>query len=445
MWHREVSAASSAVFRIAFGVAMIVNALLYIPRLVGEYYVDTSFSFAYGWFTWIEPLPAVGMYAVYAAMVVAGALVALGLWYRAAIGSFFLLTTYVFLLDSTFYQNHEYLISLLALLMFLMPLDGFWSLDARRRPQRRRSTVPMWVVWTLRFQIGVPYFFGGIAKLNGDWFAGEPLRAWLAARTDIEPIATVLTTEGVVWCMAYGALVLDLVAVPLLLWRRTRLGVFVVLVAFHVMNAWLFGLFIFPWLMIAATTVFFDPDWPIRLARRYGASGTGPPVAQPSEATAPPPTGGRAPRLLATFLAVWVAIQLVLPLRHVAIPGNPNWTEEGHRFAWHMMLRSKTGSVTFEVDTGDAVLLVDPRDHLGSKQTRRLAGHPQRLAQFANWLSDQHDGAAVRARTEVSLNGRARQPIVDPGIDLARVPTAWTGHQPWILPLEEPLPRDAQK
>jgi hypothetical protein len=440
---RPVSAASAAVFRIAFGIGIIVNSLLYVPKLVGEYYIEPSFHFSYPGFWWVTPAPAVGMYAVYLGMVVCGAAIALGYRYRWAVGAFFLLTTYVFLLDTTHYQNHEYLISLLALLMFLMPLDRFWSLDALRRPEIERATVPVWVVWMLRFQIAVPYFYGGLAKLNGDWFRGEPLRAWLANRTDLEPFHTVLTDPSVVWFMTYGALLFDLLIVPLLLIRRTRLPIFLVAVAFHLTNSWLFGLYIFPWLMIAATTIFFDPDWPFVFTRRVRQRLSGTtvlPLERELDVAVNSERRSRLHPVLAVFLGAWIVVQLVVPFRHLAIAGDPSWTEEGHRFAWHMMLRSKTGTAVFEVETSDGVLRIAPRDHLTAEQSEHVVGHPQRLVQFAHHLSSMHDGAEVRVVTDVSLNGRARQPLIDPTVDLAAVPTSWIAHREWILPLTEPLP-----
>ena len=65
-----------------------------------------------------------------------------------------------------------------------------------------------------------------------------------------------------VYFYSYGGLLLDLLAVPLLLWRRTRLLTFVALILFHINNAYMFSIGIFPWLMIAATTIYFDPAWP---------------------------------------------------------------------------------------------------------------------------------------------------------------------------------------
>ena len=374
------------------------------------------------------------MYLVYFAMMATGVLIAIGRWYRWAASSFFELTTYIFLLDSTFYQNHEYLISLLAALMVLLPVNGFWSLDAKLGRTPASDVVPAWVVWMLRFQIGVPYFFGGVAKLNGDWLRGEPLRMWMAVRTDVEPFHTLLTNASVIWFMVYGALLLDLLVVPLLLYRKTRLAAYVVVCGFHFINVWLFGLYIFPWLMMAATLIFFPPDWPLRLLQRFGSaeetdgeSATVAPLGSPT----PPPTW----TLVPTILVLWVVLQSLIPLRHIAIEGSSSWTEEGHRFAWHMMLRDKSGTARFTLTDGEHTWTVDPADLLTKDQLRELAWYPEHLVQFAHHLSSVHGGAEVRADTSVSLNGRDPQPIVDPTIDLAAVPTTWWGHAPWIVQL----------
>lgn len=440
---RPVNSASVAVYRIAFGVAMMVNVALYVPVLARQYYVETDVHFPFGPLD-LVPAPGLGIYALYAGVFVAGALIAVGRCYRPAVLAVFVLATWIFLLDSTYYQNHEYLVSALAFLMLFLPLDTRWSLDAHHHPERTSGTVPAWVLWVLRFQIAVPYVYGGIAKLNSDWLHGEPLRRWLANRTEIEPIATILTTEAVVWFMAYGALVLDLGIVLALWFRPTRVAAFVVVTAFHLMNVWLWGLFIFPWLMIAATTLFFEPDWPERFARRLPPEATarGRALLRIGPGAHPPPDRAprRIPTALAVVLLVWCGLQIVVPFRHYAIDGNPSWTEQGHRFAWHMKLRDKHGSATFVVTTPDgAVERIDPRDHLTPKQAAHLPGHPERLAHFARVLSDRYGAAEVRAETSVSLNGRPPQPIVDPMVDLSAVPRFEFGRSPWILDLDQPL------
>jgi vitamin K-dependent gamma-carboxylase len=197
------------VFRIAFGLAMAVNARCtcraragVLHRHHGPLPVRAARLRA--------PLPGSGHVRGLRGDGGHRALIALGRWHRLAAWSFFLLTTYVFLIDSTYFQNHEYLISLLALLLRSCRSTGAGRSTCARTAERRSDTVPAWVLWLLRFQIGVPYFFGGIAKLNADWLQGEPLRPGSRERSDIAAVDAVALHEPVVWFMTYGALVLDL-------------------------------------------------------------------------------------------------------------------------------------------------------------------------------------------------------------------------------------------
>ncbi|MDB6039064.1 MAG: Vitamin K-dependent gamma-carboxylase [Verrucomicrobiales bacterium] len=61
--------------------------------------------------------------------------------------------------------------------------------------------------------------------------------------------------------ITYGGLLFDLFIVLFLLWRRTRPCAFIVAIAFHLTNNWLFDIGIFPWLAIVLTSLFFAPDW----------------------------------------------------------------------------------------------------------------------------------------------------------------------------------------
>lgn len=68
-----------------------------------------------------------------------------------------------------------------------------------------------------------------------------------------------------------------------------------------------------------------------------------------SSATGITPDAGRSSttlqRVTVALLAVFVAIQIGMPLRHHLDPGDVAWTEEGHRYSWRMKLRSKSGNV----------------------------------------------------------------------------------------------------
>ncbi|MDA0735444.1 MAG: HTTM domain-containing protein [Chloroflexi bacterium] len=146
------------------------------------------------------------------------------------------------------------------------------------------------------------------------------------------------------------------------------------------------------------------------------------------------------------LLGLWVGLQVLIPLRHLAIPGLVHWTEEGHNFSWHMKLRDKN-SEGFFVVTDSATReewVVDPREHLTSRQVFKMASRPDLIVQFANYLeelarADGHSDVEVRAQVVSSLNGRPAQNLVDSNVDLSKVSRPWFGHADWILPLEVPL------
>lgn len=58
------------------------------------------------------------------------------------------------------------------------------------------------------------------------------------------------------------------------------------------------------------------------------------------------------PPVVVGLLSVYLLVQLLLPLRHLLYAGDPSWTEEGHRYAWHMKLRDKDAEAVFHVVDG---------------------------------------------------------------------------------------------
>ncbi len=460
--YRPVDAAALSYFRVVFGVVMFWEVVRYFQHgWIREYWIEPEFHFHYPGFGWLAPLPGEGMYLLWAGLGVLALLIAAGLFTRFVSALFFLGFTYQFLLAESRYLNHLYLACLLGFLLIVIPSDHRFSLDAWRRPGLRDDDVPAWSLWLLRFQIGLPYVFGGVSKLNQDWMLRmEPMRSWLAARADWPFLNLVATEDWFVALANYGSVAVDLFVVPLLLWKRTRPWAFGVAVLFHLTNAWWFSIGIFPWLMIAATALFFDPSWPRRalasvapdLARRRDtdAGGGAPGADAPSRLLRP---GGRwTRRCLEGFLIVWVSLHLLLPLRHYLIPGDASWTEEGQRFAWRMMLRVKEGTVDYAVydaATGEPVeVRFDATRWLASWQRWKLVHDPEQIRQFAvkmeavlgDRLGEDQTDLVVRARTRISMNGRPHQPLVDPNVDLTSVdPAGFLGHADWIEPLR-PLP-----
>jgi hypothetical protein len=424
-------------FRIAFGAIMLWEVWRYFHYdRIYRYYVQPTYFFHYYGFDWLHPLPGDGMYWLFYFIGLLSITIMLGLFYRASMVLMWVTFTYVFLLDQAQYLNHFYLISLVSFLLIFVPAHRAFSLDALLRPSIRSQTAPGWTLWLLRGQLAVVYFFGGVAKINPDWLAGEPLRSWLGARTDFPLIGHLFNEEWMVYLFSYGGLLLDLLIAPLLLWPRTRIPALIAVIGFHLANDRLFNIGVFPWFAIAATLLLLPPHW-FRFWRK-----------QPVTADAPaiPLTFARR-RLILAGMAVYFALQVLIPLRHFVYPGDPSWTEEGHNLAWHMRLRSKGGSISlFASDplTG-TTWRIPAEDLLTSRQLGQMKDNPHMILRFAHYLAEQYaaDGAPqiqIRAWSMMSLNNRAPQLLIDPTADLTREPDNLLASD-WILPLmQQPYP-----
>lgn len=424
--------ASLVAFRIAFGSLMVVAIGRYFAHdWIGQFFVAPRVFFPYPGLEWIVPLPAPAMYGLFAALGVAALCVTVGFWYRPAILLFCLGFTYVHLIDRTNYLNHYYLISLLSALLVFLPLHRAGSLDAWRKPALRASTAPAWMVWLLRFQLAVVYVFGAVAKLNPDWLLqAQPLRIWLGANVDLPLIGGWLELPWIAHACGYAGLLFDATIVPLLLWRRTRLAAYAAVLVFHLFTALLFPIGMFPWLMIALTPIFFGPDWPRRWMSRRRS------VVEPPMGSALSPRR----RLGVAVLAAYALVQIAVPLRHFLYASDLHWSEEGFRFAWQIMVMEKYGRAVFTVTdpaSGTAWRVV-PGETLTPLQTRMMATQPDMVLAFAHDLARDYGARVghaveVRSRVLVTLNGRPSRPLVDPAVDLARLPDDAVASA-WLLP-----------
>jgi hypothetical protein len=433
---RPVDAASLAFFRIAFGLAMGVLALRFFTHgwIDADYRVPTHF-FHYWGVSWIAPWSGDLMYVHYAVIGLSALAIAVGFAYRLACAVFAVTFSYAHLCDKSNYLNHYYLVSLLAFLMVLLPLDREASLRVLRRPGDRLPEVRAWALLVLRFQIGVVYLFGGIAKIGTDWLVyGEPLRIWLAANVELPLVGRLLVLPWVALAASWCGMLFDLSIVPLLSWRRTRRPAYVVLVVFHVSTAVLFKIGMFPWIMMVSATLFFEPSWPRAVfARVFPRS--------PCEGVAGRPISWGA---LAAG-AVYATIQLLVPLRHVLYPGNTLWTEEGFRYSWKVMLIEKSAELELNVvDDRGARTLVEPRAYLTPFQARMASTQPDMILELAHIVAQDFERRGrghvrVFAEARVSFNGRPGALLVSPTVDLAAERDTLAPKR-WILPAPQGAP-----
>jgi hypothetical protein len=136
----------------------------------------------------------------------------------------------------------------------------------------------------------------------------------------------------------------------------------------------------------------------------------------------------------------------LIPLRHWLYHGNVSWTEQGHRFSWHMKLRDKDSRLEFIVidpQTGQN-WKTDLNEDLTGDQIPQMAARPDMILQYAHFLREKlrqtgPDNPIIIANAWASLNGRPFQQLIDPTVNMAQIhPTLFTS-APWILPLKEKL------
>jgi hypothetical protein len=103
----------------------------------------------------------------------------------------------------------------------------------------------------------------------------------------------------------------------------------------------------------------------------------------------------------------------------------------------------KTGQVDFRVVDAPSGKrwVVYPRDRLSPIQHRMMSTQPDMILSFAHHLRDEWKAngtpdVAVYADAWASLNGRRRQRLIDPAVDLAREEEGWA-NKTWIVPLED--------
>ncbi len=429
---------SCAFFRVVFGGALSYWSLDYLTDgTVTRRYIEPKFHCTYFPLDFLHPLPGNGMYWVFIAIVFLGLMVAVGAFYRLSSLLLATLFTYVFLLDRTNYQNHYYLICLIAWWLPWMPLNCMASVDALWRTGIFSDVIPGWVLLVLKFHIALPYFMGGIAKLTPDWMLGFPMNEMIFSKQSLPIVGPLAAWEHAGILLAWVGLFFDLLIVPLLIFRRTRILAYALCVVFHVTNSVVFNIHIFPWFMIATTPIFFDPSWP-RYLLSTGRSSLPASTLVSKFSWSPVRT---------YLLTAYLVFHLLWPLRHHAYPGDASWNERGHYFSWRMMLRGKRVVLGFAVKDKVTNAVVDGNLHryINPEQHDKLGRDPEMILQFAHFVGNEyrqttgHD-ASVYALVLVSLNGRKPELLIDPNVDLMQEQRGFHSRK-WIMPQSEPLRR----
>ena len=442
---KPVHIAPLAMFRFLFGGIMLISIVRFaLNGWIYDLYIEPQYHFTYFGFEWVKAPGDLGMYLIFALMGLAAFGVMIGAFYRWSASLFFLSFTYVELIDKTNYLNHYYFVSIIAFLLVLVPAGSYFSFDSWKKGTILEK-VPRWQLGIFRLQLGMVYFFAGIAKLNPDWlFLAQPLKTWLPAKSHLPLIGPLLKIKLVAYIFSWFGALYDLFIPFLLSFRRSRPFAYLMVIGFHVMTWLLFQIGMFPFIMILSTLVFFSTEWHLKrikwiesLVNRSGLF-----VRKSLQTVSSSGAKSWRYRVLVGIVSVHFILQLLLPFRYVLYPGKLFWTEQGYRFSWRVMLMEKAGYAIFRVrdpETGHEAEIYN-LDYLSPNQEKMMSTQPDMILQFAHFIDHSYrkkgiKDPEVRAEVYVTLNGSGSRLFIDPERDLSLERETF-GHKDWILPFE---------
>ena len=416
-------------WRVAFGFLIAMEGFGAIATgWVRRTLVDPEFTFSFIWFDFLQPLPGDGMYWYFALMGTFGVLVMIGYKYRISMFCYALMWTSVYLMQKTSYNNHYYLMMLLCWIMVFLPAHRWFSLDAHFSKKIKSPSMPRWVSLILILQVWIVYTYASVAKWYPDWLDATVAELFMKARADYWLIGPFLQLDWVHWCIAYVGVLFDLLIVPALLWRRTRMAAFVIGVFFHLFNSIVFQIGVFPYMSIAFAFFFFSTE---TLQRRFL-----PKKKHYDLGEIKIPSYRKA---LIGIASIYLIFQILLPLRHWTYPDDVLWTEEGHKLSWRMMLRSRSASlIVYTKEKGDTEKKrYDYKKLLSKKQERSVKSKPDLIWQLAQRIKEvetkEGRDVEVYVKSNVKINGGGYYPFIDPKVDLAAEPWKHFEHHDWIL------------
>ncbi|WP_343487222.1 HTTM domain-containing protein [Allomuricauda sp. d1] len=427
---KKIDNAQLIVFRVLYGLLVCAESFGAIGTgWVRRTFIEPKFTFSFIGFEWLQPLPGNGMYFYFALMGVMGILITVGYRYRFAAFTFAVMWSGVYLMQKTSYNNHYYLLMLLAFIMALLPAHRNFSLDAKLNPSIRTDAMYNYVRWTIIVQLFIVYTYASVAKLYGDWLDFSIIEILMRSKKDYPLIGELLQEKWVHKIIAVFGILFDLLVIPALLWKPTRKIAFVLSIFFHLFNSYVFRIGIFPYLSLAFCVFFFEPQTIRNLFLPKKK------VQVPTAITIP-----KNRNQIVAFMSVYFIVQLLLPLRHHTFEDDVLWTEEGHRLSWRMMLRSRSGSLSMRAvnkETGK-ITRIELDDYLTKKQRRKVACYPDFTWQFAQRIkkefAEKGEDVAVYVTNRVKINQSKYHQFIDPKVDLGSVPWKHFSHNKWILP-----------
>tara|TARA_Y100000385_G_scaffold235419_1_gene249203 strand:- start:143 stop:1543 length:1401 start_codon:yes stop_codon:yes gene_type:complete len=441
------------IFRIIFGLMMFASTLRFILKgWVEEFYINPVFYFNYLGFEWVKPLNSEGMWILFYLLLISTVFIAFGFLYRISIISYFLIFTYIELIDKTYYLNHYYFISVLSFILIFLPLHRSFSLDSYLGICKRVNYVKSWTINCIKLQIGMVYFFAGIAKLNYHWlFEAQPMINWLKHQSDFPIFGKFLLKDYTAYLFSWVGALFDLSIFFILINKRCRIFGYILVVIFHVMTSIMFPIGVFPLVMICSTLIFFSENFHSKVIY-FISKLTLKSKAKVTDSIYSLNKIGKP--LIQTLLISFFVLQLLLPFRYLLYPGKLFWTEQGYRFSWRVMLIEKSGYAQFYIHEPlkDRKKLIENKDYLTPQQEKMMSTQPDMILQFAQHISSIYKDSVlisnsgkeikfgnipkVTADVKVCLFNTGSRDFVKKGTNLSLEKRGFY-NKDWIIPYEK--------
>lgn len=387
--------------------------------------VAPKFTFSFIGLEWLQPLPENGMYVYFIAMGILGLCIMLGYRYVITMSAYTILWAGVYFMQKTSYNNHYYLLLMVCFIMIFLPANKDKSYDATLGYTKRQQTMPSWIRFLFILLIGIVYTYASIAKFYPDWLNGTFTKNLMKNATYIPYLSEHLFVKKWFYLfLAYTGIIFDMFIVPLLLIKRTRTIALLLSLVFHIFNSITLQIGIFPYFALSFVLFFYEPERMrklffknnINIKEEYNFYGK---------------------KLLYFLFIPFLAIQLLLPLRHHFIKGDVLYTEEGHRLSWRMMLRNRSGYITINIidKKTNKKTNYNYRNKLTPKQQRQLATKPDFIWQFCQRIKKEYKNEAISIYISCknSVNAGSYFYLIDPKYDMATAKWNYFSHNEWII------------
>ncbi len=431
---KPVSIAPLVIFRIAFGALLFTSTFRFILKgWVYQLYVLPKMYFPYYGFEWVKPLSENGMYLIFGLMALNSILIIIGFFYRIAIALFFILFTYVELIDKTNYLNHYYFVSIVCFILIFVPAHKAFSVDNKLFKKPEINSVPNFFLLIIKLQLFLVYFFAGVSKINYDWLIeAQPLKLWLPAFSHFYIIGHYLENDWVAYLFCWFGCLYDLSIGFLLFNKRTINVAYILVLIFHLATALFFNIGMFPYVMIIITTIFFKEKTHKAILTKLKSILNYNSFKIHSEVLI-------LKKPLIILFVIYFLIQIITPFRYLLYDGKLFWTEQGYRFSWRVMLMEKAGTAFFYIKDcrTNKQIEVDNKKHLTYMQEKQMATQPDMMIDYAKFLKQEYIkkgflNPKVTAQSFVTLNGKGSKEFINDTLDLSLQTNSFLKNKNWI-------------